>query len=599
MGKRIRKITYVFLIVALFTALNTKVSYAERKQLNIEQAVGNPPEITAYVNGEKVSKDAEYTASFKGKDIEFATKSVTKFAKADKPLRYVIFLDNSKSVDEKQFNEVKKSLVNLRKKIRKIDKMELYTVGADSKHGNKVEVFKADGKSDKKSRDKDIKKINKIKRNKNYTVLYRSITKKLTTVDNSSERTVMFLITDGEDDSAGKDKEDYNVNPAVKKSKVPVYAVLLKNVSSKPNLSKIKNTKKNILNENYSRGYYKDCSSTKDVKKGFKEINRILFDETYVLNFRAADGSNKTLSLSESKLNIVMKSGGKTKEAALDKEGQFEYTNSQKDTDRPKVKSIEQSGDNSIKVKIEDGTTKKLTGAQDKSNYLVRFKGKDGKVWEISNITVNEQEHTYTLFFKDKFYTGSYTLECKNIKDDSVEKNTIKTDKVKFEVKDGLNLTAEGIKQTVRAYWWILVVLIVIVIGVITIIVVKKKPANVVEVPADDLMKADSKLIRLIITDRAGKIREVEWNVEGSIFVGRSNICNIYFDDDRLSRQHFAIEVTKMACYIEDLETTNSTFVNGVKITGKRMLLDGDVITAGREKFEFHSVENGGDEQVG
>ena len=119
------------------------------------------------------------------------------------------------------------------------------------------------------------------------------------------------------------------------------------------------------------------------------------------------------------------------------------------------------------------------------------------------------------------------------------------------------------------------------------------------EVPADDLMKADSKLIRLIITDRAGKIREVEWNVEGSIFVGRSNICNIYFDDDRLSRQHFAIEVTKMACYIEDLETTNSTFVNGVKITGKRMLLDGDVITAGREKFEFHSVENGGDEQVG
>lgn len=324
-----------------------------------------------------------------------------------------------------------------------------------------------------------------------------------------------------------------------------------------------------------------------------------MFDETYVLKLRAVDGSNKTLSLSESKLNIVMKSGGKTKEAALDKEGQFEYTNSQKDTDRPKVKSIEQSGDNSIKVKIEDGTTKKLTGAQDKSNYLVRFKGKDAKVWEISNITVNEQEHTYTLFFKDKFYTGSYTLECKNIKDDSVEKNTIKTNKVKFEVKDGLNPTAEGIKQTVRGYWWILVVLIVIVIGVITIIVIKKKPANVVEVPADDLMKADSKLIRLIITDRAGKIREVEWNVEGSIFVGRSNICNIYFDDDRLSRQHFAIEVTKMACYIEDLETTNSTFVNGVKITGKRMLLDGDVITAGREKFEFHSVENGGDEQVG
>ena len=62
-----------------------------------------------------------------------------------------------------------------------------------------------------------------------------------------------------------------------------------------------------------------------------------------------------------------------------------------------------------------------------------------------------------------------------------------------------------------------------------------------------------------------------------------------------LSRQHFVIEVTKMACYIEDLETTNSTFVNGVKMTGKRKLSEGDIITAGREKFVFHEVMDGGD----
>ena len=143
---------------------------------------------------------------------------------------------------------------------------------------------------------------------------------------------------------------------------------------------------------------------------------------------------------------------------------------------------------------------------------------------------MNRNIHTHCSL-KTNFTQAHIHWNVRNIKDDSVEKNTIKTDKVKFEVKDGLNPTAEGIKQAVRTYWWILVVLIVIVIGVITIIVIKKKPANVVEVPADDLMKADSKLIRLIITDRTGKIREVEWNVEGSIFVGRSNICNIYFDE--------------------------------------------------------------------
>ena len=127
------------------------------------------------------------------------------------------------------------------------------------------------------------------------------------------------------------------------------------------------------------------------------------------------------------------------------------------------------------------------------------------------------------------------------------------------------------------------------------IIIIKKKPGKIVEVDAKDLVKADTKKIRLTITDRKGTVKDVEWNVEGSIFVGRSDICNIFFDDDRLSRQHFVIEVTKMACYIEDLETTNDTFVNGVKITARRMLLDGDVITAGREKFVFHTVNDAED----
>ena len=117
---------------------------------------------------------------------------------------------------------------------------------------------------------------------------------------------------------------------------------------------------------------------------------------------------------------------------------------------------------------------------------------------------------------------------------------------------------------------------------------VRKRAVKIVEVDPDELVQADKKLIRLTITDRSGEIKDVEWDVEGSLFIGRSNICNIYFDDDRLSKQHFVIKVNKMGCYIEDLESTNGTFVNGVKMTNRRMLLDGDVITAGREKIVFH-----------
>ncbi len=116
-------------------------------------------------------------------------------------------------------------------------------------------------------------------------------------------------------------------------------------------------------------------------------------------------------------------------------------------------------------------------------------------------------------------------------------------------------------------------ILAVIIIGVIVIIVMKRRRPVIIRegTTAEEAVSPDTKRIKLVITDRAGQVKEVEWNVEGSIFIGRSEMCNIFFDDDRLSRQHFAIEVTKVACYIEDLETTNGTFVNGVRLNTRRI----------------------------
>ena len=64
-------------------------------------------------------------------------------------------------------------------------------------------------------------------------------------------------------------------------------------------------------------------------------------------------------------------------------------------------------------------------------------------------------------------------------------------------------------------------------------------------------------------------------------------MCQIHTDDDKMSRQHFAIESTQLGFYIMDLDTLNGTTVNGVRLTERQLLKEGDVITAGREKFEF------------
>lgn len=148
----------------------------------------------------------------------------------------------------------------------------------------------------------------------------------------------------------------------------------------------------------------------------------------------------------------------------------------------------------------------------------------------------------------------------------------------------------ENLKNMVNIYWWTGLIAIVIVIGVILAIIVKRKSGRTEKIIINSSDKAGSGLLAITITDNEGITKEVEWNIEGSIFIGRSDICDVYFNDESLSKQHFVVEITLSGCYIEDLDTTNGTFVNGVKMTGRRRISDGDVVTAGREKFIFHTL---------
>ena len=588
----IKKMIFILMTIIFAGITFSDVTSAQRSEFNLEQAMGNPPEIVTYLNGKVVSDKAKYEASIPNSNKEFEMESIQNFKDSGEGIHYIILLDNSRSVNLEQFEQAKKEIAAMRKNLRKSDRMELYVVGNKSKRGNKSKIFSFNGNN--KYLEKDIESIKKIERIENYTVLYRSITKELTNADNSRMRTVMILVTDGEDDSEGKDKEEYNVNPVVKCSKIPIYGILLQNVSSYTNIDKINNTKKNILNERYSRGYSSDCASIADVTKGFEQINRILFDETYIVKFRATDGSNKTISQTDCKLSVKIKKNGKMQEKVLDKKGAFSYLNSKKDKDFPKIKKVEKSTAKSIDVVIKDGTTRHLIGADNKDNYIVRTKTKDGdgEVWDVCDINIDEAKNTYTLTFDKKLYNGKYTIQCKNITDDSVEKNLISDKVVEFKVSDGVSKTGQIFRNIIKSYWWIAVIILVIAIGSIVIILVKKKQLNVIAgTDTNDLLESGTKIIGMTITDNNNLTHDISLKVEGSLFVGRTEICNIHFDDDKLSRQHFVIEVTKAACYIEDLQTTNSTFVNGVRITGRRMLSNGDVITAGRERFVFYELK--------
>lgn len=589
MARRVRKIIQAAgcLGIILLGSLTVKADTFTSPYL-VEQAKGKAPEVTVYMTGAQMNKKVAVSGSINNQINLIQQDSLVDFKESGQGIQYIILVDNSGSVEKKQLETAKKELVSMRKKLGAKDKMSLYTVGCNQSDGSKKDVmgYAATG-NDKDKLSKDLKKIRKIKyynSKKSKTVLYRSLREVLETNQTREMRTVVLLVTDGEDDSTGKNNDKEVIRKTVADSTIPVYGVLLYNKSRKPNKAKIRYTKYKILDEQNCRGYYGDCSGTKSGKKvtqAFKEIQKIWKEKTMVAKLKAPN--NKKLD-GLATLTIAAEANGSSN--AL-KAVKMNYSAYEEDKTEPVIENIKKERDNAVSFTIKDDSGN-VSGADQAANYIVRTKSNqgNGEVWKINSVNYNSVDGKVILTFDKALYTGDYTLNCTNIHDDTQEQNKV-TKQYTFSF-EGLNAGTEKTKNLLKNYWWAVVIALVILIGAIVVIIIKKKPGKIIEVAPVDMMKADTKQIRLTITDRTGATKDVEWNVEGSLFIGRSEMCNIYFDDERLSKQHFVIEVTKVACYIEDLESTNGTFVNGVKVNSKRMLADEDVITAGRETFVFH-----------
>ena len=592
MGRRVRGIAVVCILM-LLTWTSRSVYAANVKAPYIaEQAIGKAPNVDVYMTGSKMEKDSQVAGTIDSIDFTLNGEIET-FEESGKGISYIILMDNSASVNETQFEESKRQLSELRKSLKVGDEMTLYTVGTDDAGGEKSLVFtrsvSASDKKDKKNDRRQIKTIPYLSGAESKTVLYRSLNQILQEQVSPKMRTVILLITDGEDDSKGKDIDNVSTVKTVQEASVPVYGILLNRKPSQiltpeEQEERISYTRNEILAEKNCRGYYYDCSvdaTEESVKHAFETLSAIWQKETYVVHLAAA--TNQTAGKGELSLTADNSAVAKIP---------VDYSDYEEDTDAPGIAGIvEEAGSNSITFFLQDKNGVNLTDVNELSNYMVQSAAEkgDGKIWTIDavNAVSKDNEVTVTLTMAEDFYNGDYILRCSNIRDQSQDANEMDA-AAEFSITKGVDAKNAAVKETVQSYWWIGLVLLVILIGMILIFAVRKRKVEVVSIDPDELKKADSRKIRLTITDRAGMIKDVEWNVEGSLFVGRSNICNIYFDDDRLSKQHFVVEVNKMGCYIEDLESTNGTFVNGVKITGRRMLLDGDVITAGREKMVFH-----------
>jgi pSer/pThr/pTyr-binding forkhead associated (FHA) protein len=74
------------------------------------------------------------------------------------------------------------------------------------------------------------------------------------------------------------------------------------------------------------------------------------------------------------------------------------------------------------------------------------------------------------------------------------------------------------------------------------------------------------------------------------ITVGRGPQNDLALDgDDYASAKHARIESRRDGVWVEDIGSTNGTFLNGIKLTRARKLTPGDVVRVGETELRFET----------
>src|SRR5438067_9126867 len=77
----------------------------------------------------------------------------------------------------------------------------------------------------------------------------------------------------------------------------------------------------------------------------------------------------------------------------------------------------------------------------------------------------------------------------------------------------------------------------------------------------------------------------------GCSIIGRQHDVAVVLESLAASRQHAEISLEGNDCYIQDLGSSNGTYVNGQRINGRTLLTDQDTLQIGPYVFSFRPDE--------
>lgn len=95
---------------------------------------------------------------------------------------------------------------------------------------------------------------------------------------------------------------------------------------------------------------------------------------------------------------------------------------------------------------------------------------------------------------------------------------------------------------------------------------------------------------------QAGTVARLVWdNGEACLFAGRNIIgrdvtAAVRIDDRTISPHHAVVVITESRATIEDMQSKNGTFHEGVRVEGTVDLADGDVMEVGSVRIVYHEI---------
>lgn len=523
----------------------------------IEQISLHMPEVRVYYRSD--AQEQNYEAYLGGEALDYDKSS--QFGELNEGVDYYILLDISASIPDSQFANIKDGIINFISSKGEKDKCILLTFGDESN----VVLNGSENPQDAAA------VVHELRNDDMETVLFQTLVQTADMIDQAAQteekRRVIVTITDGEDCVTGQATSDEAVSELNHKG-IPVYAVAV-----------------DVGKEEYINSFGELARNTGGTLSIFNSgtcldiLNQIrnTVQESYVAFFHS-DTNVASNTREDLTVKFLDQQVTDTKEVIP--------TRWIPDTEAPAVTKWKKESDKELKITFSE----KVLDADKTAAYKVE---RDGEAVAVDSVFYSEKKTPYAvLTFKDKLYKGEYQIKFSGITDCSMERNTISG-------MDGFEL--DGAKKGKPAAFWFgltagIAAVAVIGGGVAVFVIYKKVKKNKGVIYVDDkpvlaanvdvkqhvsVINLPQKTITFLMKDQIRGKCELQVTINGSVMAGRSEDCDLYFDDLKMSRQHFALETDGKDVYITDLESSNGTFVNGVRLNRRRKLLPNDEIAAG------------------